>query len=140
MNPTEKQKSLTEKQRSFSDRQKQFLREYFTKRDLSKSEVEVVILVLQGLINKKVAEKLCVAEKTIKFHLGNAYKKLKIYRRSELIWTLPLADFINVGKDHRNILHKNPSTAPGAIRRFPVEEEIPAGISTVNDFAANENV
>ena len=51
------------------------------KKNLSRSEVEVVILVLQGLINREAANQFCVAEKTIKFHLGNAYKKLNISRR-----------------------------------------------------------
>lgn len=132
--------NLTEKQRSFTDRQKKFLRDYFLTKNLSKSEIEVVILVLQGLINKEVAERLCVAEKTIKFHLGNAYKKLKIYRRSELIWTLPLADFINADKDHQNVSKSPPEPTTGMTRRFPVEEEIPAGISTVNDFTSNNNL
>ena len=81
--------------KKITDEQKKFLREFFSsQKNLSKSEVEVVILVLQGLINREVANRLCVAEKTIKFHLGNAYKKLKISKRSELIWTLPLADFV----------------------------------------------
>ena len=132
--------NLTEKQRSFTERQKKFLRDYFLTKNLSKSEIEVVILVLQGLINKQVAEKLCVAEKTIKFHLGNAYKKLKIYRRSELIWTLPLADFINADRDHQSVSQPPPSPSTGMTRRFPVEEEIPAGISTVNDFTSNNNL
>ena len=55
------------------------------KEPLSRSEVEVVRLALQGLINREAANQLCVAEKTIKFHLGNAYKKLNISRRSQLI-------------------------------------------------------
>ncbi len=79
-----------------TEEHKKFLRDYFIQKSLSKSEVEVVILVLQGLINREVANRLCVAEKTIKFHLGNAYKKLNISRRSQLIWTLPLADFVGI--------------------------------------------
>ncbi len=79
-----------------TEERKKFLRDYFVQKSLSKSEVEVVILALQGLINREVANRLCMDEKTIKFHLGNAYKKLNISRRSQLIWTLPLADFVGI--------------------------------------------
>lgn len=108
---------------------KKFLREYFFKKNLSKSEVEVVILVLQGLINREVASRLCVAEKTIKFHLGNAYKKLNISRRSQLIWTLPLADFVGVA-DKPEISRSFRNSEKGSEE----EEVIPSGISTVNDM------
>ena len=110
---------------------KAFLREYFRKKNLSRSEVEVVILVLQGLINREVANQLCVAEKTIKFHLGNAYKKLNISRRSQLIWTLPLADFVGVAnKDYsnNNNLRSNETKTSN-------NDLIPSGISTVDDMA-----
>ena len=117
---------------------KAFLREHFRKKNLSRSEVEVVILVLQGLINREVANQLCVAEKTIKFHLGNAYKKLNISRRSQLIWTLPLADFVGVankGYSNNNNLRSN-EVRPQA----PNNDLIPSGISTVDDMAReNEN-
>jgi len=112
-----------------TEEHKKFLREYFFKKSLSKSEVEVVILVLQGLINREVANRLCVAEKTIKFHLGNAYKKLNISRRSQLIWTLPLADFVGITdkSEMSKSLDPNVETKAG-------EEIIPSGISTVNDM------
>jgi len=120
---------------SLNPEQKSFLREHFRKKGLSRSEVEVVILVVQGLINREVANQLCVAEKTIKFHLGNAYKKLGISRRSEIIWTLPLADFVGVAK-------KNDSVGDDFIpvlKATPKEtnddnEPIPSGISTVGDM------
>ena len=111
---------------------KAFLREHFRKKNLSRSEVEVVILVLQGLINREVANQLCVAEKTIKFHLGNAYKKLNISRRSQLIWTLPLADFVGVA----NKSYSNEKDQPMAEKaQIPNNDLIPSGISTVDDMA-----
>ena len=114
-----------------TEEHKKFLREYFLKKSLSKSEVEVVILVLQGLINRDVANRLCVAEKTIKFHLGNAYKKLNISRRSQLIWTLPLADF--VGISNKPEIPK-PFHSPSIERPLGEEDRIPSGISTVDDM------
>ena len=92
--------------KSFSEERKDMLRNYLLSKKLSKCEAEVVILVIQGLINKEVASKLCVAEKTVKFHLTNVYKKLNISRRSQLVWTLPLFDFVG-------------SPEPPMIRRSP---------------------
>ena len=114
-----------------TEEHKKFLREYFFKKNLSKSEIEVVILVLQGLINREVANRLCVAEKTIKFHLGNAYKKLNISRRSQLIWTLPLADFVGIA-DKPEISKSFDSSSKG--QKLDEGEVIPSGISTVNDM------
>lgn len=52
---------------------------------LTPSESEVAILVSKGLTSPEVAKMLFVIEKTIKFHLSNIYKKLKIANRRELI-------------------------------------------------------
>ena len=114
---------------------KAFLREHFRKKNLSRSEVEVVILVLQGLINREVANRLCVAEKTIKFHLGNAYKKLNISRRSQLIWTLPLAEFVGVAnKNTSNQNVRSEEIKP----QEPNNDLIPFGRSTVSDMINEE--
>ncbi len=80
----------------FSDESKLFLKEHLSKKNLSKREVEVVMLVIKGLTNREVANELCVAEKTVKFHLTNVYKKMNISRRSQIFWVLPLVDFINI--------------------------------------------
>ena len=110
---------------------KEFLREHFRKKSLSRSEVEVVILVLQGLINREVANQLCVAEKTIKFHLGNAYKKLNISRRSQLIWTLPLADFVGVSKKDSS---REGQKASNENIQATENNLIPSGRYTVDDM------
>ena len=118
-----------------TEEHKRFLRDYFLKKNLSKSEVEVVILVIQGLINKEVANRLCVAEKTIKFHLGNAYKKLNISRRSQLIWTLPLTDFVQIPSEEKYQSEKSrPSHLSTRRNTADKEESIPSGISTVEDM------
>ena len=75
------------------------IKTYLQEKGLSKRESEVVILVVQGLTNKQVADRLCVAEKTVKFHLTNVYKRMRISRRSQIIWTLPMAQFIENAKD-----------------------------------------
>lgn len=114
----------------FSENSKIFLKNHLA-RKLSRREVEVVILVLEGLTNRDVANKLCVAEKTVKFHLTNIYKKLNISRRSQIIWTLPLSDFIGVNEKNTS------ASSPGlsASSQNPPEENkiIPAGCTTVAD-------
>ncbi len=117
------------------------MKTYLQERGLSKRESEVVILVVQGLTNKQVADRLCVAEKTVKFHLTNVYKRMKISRRSQIIWTLPMAQFIEHAKDTEP---SPPSGGTGGGGRIttggpaesPIDMDdtaIPVGHSTVTD-------
>ena len=102
------------------------IKNYLQQRGLSKRESEVVILVVQGLTNKQVADKLCVAEKTVKFHLTNVYKRMNISRRSEIIWSLPLTEFMDKAKNKNS---ENRQTAS----KSEEDHTIPAGSSTVTD-------
>lgn len=52
---------------------------------LSPRETEIVRMVAGGLGNKELAERLGVSEGTIKIHLHNIYKKLKVHSRLELV-------------------------------------------------------
>ena len=106
------------------------MKTYLQDRGLSKRESEVVILVVQGLTNKQVADRLCVAEKTVKFHLTNVYKRMKISRRSQIIWTLPMAQFIENAKDTRASISSQQSA--GSNHQID-ENSIPIGNSTVTD-------
>ena len=105
------------------------MKTYLQERGLSKRESEVVILVVQGLTNKQVADRLCVAEKTVKFHLTNVYKRMKISRRSQIIWTLPMSQFIENAKDTGVI---SPQQNAGSNPQID-ENSIPIGNSTVTD-------
>lgn len=116
----------------FSENSKIFLKNHLSQK-LSRREVEVVVLVLEGLTNREVANQLCVAEKTVKFHLTNIYKKLNISRRSQIIWTLPLSDFVEARRNpsivnsstKENFISEKNKTENGAT------EIIPAGCITV---------
>ena len=114
---------------SFSEESKKFLKDYLFTKKLSKREIEVVMLVIQGMTNREVANQLCIAEKTVKFHLTNVYKRLGIARRSQIFWALPLVDFISLNKKNSN-LDSSSSSQPNEEQS---EELIPAGSSTVND-------
>jgi DNA-binding NarL/FixJ family response regulator len=54
------------------------------KPNLTKREEEVVRLVVQGLSNEQISNRLFISEKTVKNHLGNIFNKLGISSRLNL--------------------------------------------------------
>lgn len=48
---------------------------------LTKREVEVLTLVVQGKSSKEVADELFVSKRTVDFHLANIYDKLHVTNR-----------------------------------------------------------
>ena len=55
---------------------------------LSKREMEVVELVLQGKSNKQIASSLAISVRTVEFHLKNIYNKFHVGSRIELVLKL----------------------------------------------------
>ncbi|OFW27722.1 MAG: hypothetical protein A3J28_04535 [Acidobacteria bacterium RIFCSPLOWO2_12_FULL_60_22] len=54
------------------------------KGELSRRELEVIQLVIQGCKNKEIAQKLFISEKTVKNHLSAIFNKLGVTDRLEL--------------------------------------------------------
>lgn len=52
---------------------------------LTPREIEMVRMVARGLRNKEMSERLDITEGTVKIHLHNIYRKLKVENRVELI-------------------------------------------------------
>ena len=52
---------------------------------LSPQEFQVALLVAEGLTNREAAARLIVSPKTIEYHLANAYRKLGVRSRVELV-------------------------------------------------------
>ncbi len=50
---------------------------------LSEREQEILDLIAQGLRNKEIASRLCIAEKTVKNHVSNILKALQVNSRTE---------------------------------------------------------
>ncbi len=50
-------------------------------------EKDVLRLLMEGLTNKEIANKLFISEKTVKSHLNNVFKKLDVSRRLQAILT-----------------------------------------------------
>jgi len=53
--------------------------------NLTKTEIKIVKMVINGNSNKMVARDIFLSEKTIKFHLYKIFKKLSVSSRSALI-------------------------------------------------------
>jgi DNA-binding NarL/FixJ family response regulator len=55
--------------------------------DLSAREREVLLLVADGLANKQIATRLEIAERTVKVHLGNVFRRIGVAdRTSAALW------------------------------------------------------
>lgn len=55
--------------------------------DLSAREREVLTLVAEGLANKQIATRLGIAERTVKVHLGNVFRRIGVTdRTSAALW------------------------------------------------------
>lgn len=52
---------------------------------LSERELEVLLLVAEGLSNRQIAEHLCLSEGTVKVHVSRVIAKLGLERRTELV-------------------------------------------------------
>jgi two-component system NarL family response regulator len=52
---------------------------------LSARQIQVLTLVAQGLTYKEVGAKLCLAERTIKYHIGEIVERLHLENRSQAI-------------------------------------------------------
>jgi two-component system response regulator DegU len=50
---------------------------------LTKREMEVLKLVTLGLLNKEIAHKLEISEKTVKNHVSNIFKKIEVSDRTQ---------------------------------------------------------
>ena len=52
---------------------------------LTTQEQAVVTLLLRGLGNRQLAERLCISENTVEAHLRHAYEKLGVHSRTQLL-------------------------------------------------------
>lgn len=63
---------------------------------LTKREIEVLTLVIEGKSSKDIAEDLYVSKRTVDFHLANIYEKLSVsnrvqaFRRATRLGLIPI--------------------------------------------------
>ena len=51
--------------------------------ELTPRELEVLMLIAEGLCNKEIAGELFISEKTVKNHINNIFSKLHLYDRTQ---------------------------------------------------------
>ena len=85
-------------QRTLVDAMERFVRRQVASKEmtsvLSRREVDVVRAVAQGLRNREIAERLGIAEGTVKLHLHTIYTKLGVDGRTALIVKLNDKSFV----------------------------------------------
>jgi DNA-binding NarL/FixJ family response regulator len=56
---------------------------------LSCRQIEILLLLIEGKMNKEIAAVLGISPKTVEFHLANLYAKLNVRTRIEaVVWAL----------------------------------------------------
>ena len=53
--------------------------------NLTDRELEVLVLLAEGLTNQQSADKLSISQSTLKFHMNNIFQKLGVQTRSEAL-------------------------------------------------------
>lgn len=52
-------------------------------KNLTKRELEVLVLVSEGMFNKEIADKLSISERTVKNHISSIFKKIDVADRTQ---------------------------------------------------------
>ena len=60
---------------------------------LTKREQEIIVFILEGKTNKNIEKELFISWRTVKSHLYNIYRKLKVHNRLQLMNTIK--DYLN---------------------------------------------
>ena len=50
---------------------------------LTKREHEILIQIAGGMLNKEIADSLCISERTVKNHISNIFKKIDVSDRTQ---------------------------------------------------------
>jgi DNA-binding CsgD family transcriptional regulator len=93
---------------------------------LSPREREILALILPGLINKEIADRLGISVESIRWHLKNVYRKLHVHSRTEAASKFRPAPLAVTGgrsvRHTQSILPVRP-VGVGGIKNFPSDQQ-----------------
>lgn len=113
-----------------------YLENHLRDAGLTRGEIAVAFLVVQGLSNKEVSEKLFVTEKTVKFHTNRFYLKLRVKTRSQFIvrcYALMGMTWENKLVSPRFLKPQEDVVDLPCHVQVKQSEELPVGITTLQD-------
>lgn len=61
---------------------------------LTKRELEVLMLTMEGLVSKEVAERLCISTRTVETHCSNIFEKLQVHNKTAAIYKARLLNIL----------------------------------------------
>ena len=61
-------------------------------KELTERETQIVSLLIKGLLNREIGERLGISTRTVEVHRGRAFKKLQVHTISELIQSAHAAE------------------------------------------------
>jgi two-component system response regulator DegU len=61
----------------------QSIRKQFQQHHLTQREIEVLLLISEGMNNREIADELFISEKTVKNHVSNIFKKIDVSDRTQ---------------------------------------------------------
>ncbi|RKR82832.1 regulatory LuxR family protein [Mucilaginibacter gracilis] len=71
----------------------EILQENFIRYQLTKTEIEITQAILRGSNNKEIADALHISEETVKKHIYNTFRKMKVKNRAAMIYKLQNVHF-----------------------------------------------
>ncbi|MBB6108689.1 regulatory protein, luxR family [Mucilaginibacter lappiensis] len=71
----------------------EIIQENFNRFRLTKMEIQTIELLLKGYSNSEIADRLYISEQTVKKHIYNTFKKVKVKNRSLLAYKLQKVHF-----------------------------------------------
>ncbi len=73
----------TELIKEFDRMSYQTVKKQFDDNNLTQREIEVLLLIAEGLNNREIAEQLFISEKTVKNHVSNIFRKIDVCDRTQ---------------------------------------------------------
>lgn len=62
--------------------------------EFTERERDIIVLMIEGLNNREIGEKLFISRATVKFHVGNVLSKLGVSTRTEAVATIIQHDLL----------------------------------------------